>query len=397
MKKVFALAIALVCGSTLLAETTTTSEQTTKKEAGKSLFDRLFKTDTQTDKIKVILHTKGSVNADMPNGKFEEAAFRMDQLRIEIKGDVNSRIYYRYQQRLTNYPEFENTIDNLPLKVDYAGVGFRFSDKLRLFAGKMCTAYGSIEFDDNPINVYQYSLIHENMTAFLTGLDLTYDVNPNHELRFQVLDSRNGTMEDTYGKIPVNIEKSKADFVYTFNWNGKFGPDNMFATRWSASVLNEAKDYNMYYLALGTAMDTKKYGMFLDLLYSREELDRKRIVSRIVEDKTDGFTQTGVDYAGIILAMNYRITPQWNLIAKGIWDSASKYKTTGIVEKGTYENAFGYTAGIEYYPIKNDNLHVNLVYTGRKHNYTDLAKQFGAKNFSENKIELSFIYAINIF
>ena len=308
MKKIFALTIALLGSTTLFAENTT-NETSENESAAKSLFDRIFKTQTETEKFKVLLHTKGSFNIDMPHGKFEEAAFRMDQLRIDIKGDINSRIYYRYQQRLTNYPNYDNTVDNLPLKVDYAGVGFRFNDRLRMFAGKMCTAYGSIEFDDNPINVYQYSTIHENMLAFLTGVDFTYNLTPKHELRFQVLDGRNGTMEETYGKIPENIQASKADFLYTLNWNGKFGPDNMFNTRWSASVLNEAKSHNMYYFALGTMMTTPKFGTFLDLLYSREELDRKQIVSRIVADKTDGFTQTGTDYSGVILAMYYRITP----------------------------------------------------------------------------------------
>ncbi|MEG1587154.1 MAG: porin [Bacteroidales bacterium] len=391
MRKIFALSLLVGYGAVLSAQSVP------EEKEQKSLIERILKPESKTKKFQLYLHTKGSFNANMPDGKFESAGFRMDQLRIEMRGDINKHIYYRYQQRLTAFPDPSSTVDNLPLKVDYAAVGYRFNEKWRLFAGKMCTAYGGIEFDDNPINVYQYSTMHENMVAFLTGIDLGYHLTPDHEFRFQVLGARNESMEKTYGKIPENVKNSKLDLVYTVNWNGKFGPDKMFATRWSASVLNEAKNKNMYYGVLGTAMNLKKFGMFLDLMYSREEMDRKQMISRIVADKTDGYTQMNTDYTAVILGLNYRFAPKWNIFAKGIWDTASKYKTTGIVEKGLYQTAYGYSAGLEFYPIKNDNLHVNLAYTGRKYAFTDRAKAFGAENYTQNKLELSFIYAMRLF
>lgn len=391
MRKIIVLSLALGGVMPLFAQSVP------EEKSSKSLIERILKPDSNTKKFQLFLHTKGSFNANMPDGKFEDARFRMDQLRIEMRGDINKHIYYRYQQRLTAFPNPSSTVDNLPLKVDYAGVGYRFNEKWRLFAGKMCTAYGGIEFDDNPINVYQYSTVHENMIAFLTGIDLGYHLTPDHEFRFQVLGARNESMEKTYGKLPETIKPSKLDLVYTLNWNGRFGPDNMFATRWSASVLNEAKGKNMYYGVLGTAMNLDKFGMFLDLMYSREQMDRKQMISRIVADKTDGYTQMYTDYSAVILGVNYRFAPKWNLFAKGIWDTASKYKTTGIVEKGLYQTAWGYSGGIEFYPIKNDNLHLNLVYTGRQFNYSGRAKAFGATDYSENKLELSFIYAMRLF
>lgn len=391
MRKALFITLALGCGSALFAQSVP------EEKSSPSLIERILKPESKTRKFQLFLHTKGSFNADMPNGKFEKAGFRMDQLRIEMRGDINEHIYYRYQQRLTAFPNPSSTVDNLPLKVDYAGVGYRFNEKWRLFAGKMCTAYGGIEFDDNPINVYQYSLMHENMIAFLTGLDLGYHLTPDHEFRLQVLGARNESMEKTYGELPLNIRPSKLDLVYTLNWNGHFGPNKMFATRWSASVLNEAKGKNMYYGVLGTAMNAGKFGMFLDLMYSREQLDRKQIISRIVTSEENPYTQQYTDYSAVILAMNYRFAPKWNIFAKGIWDTASKYKSTGDVGKGLYQTAWGYSGGIEFYPIKNDNLHVNLVYTGRKYDFTERAKAFGASNYTDSKIELSFIYAMRLF
>ena len=48
-------------------------------------------------------------------------------------------------------------IDNMPTSIDYAAIGVRFNEHLSLFAGKQCVAYGGFEYDENPINIYQYS------------------------------------------------------------------------------------------------------------------------------------------------------------------------------------------------------------------------------------------------
>ncbi len=47
----------------------------------------------------------------------------MNQLRIEAKGNITDRIYYRYRQRL-NRANNAQSLDNLPTSIDYAAVGF---------------------------------------------------------------------------------------------------------------------------------------------------------------------------------------------------------------------------------------------------------------------------------
>ena len=68
--------------------------------------------------------------------------------------------------------------------------------------------------------------------------------------------------------------------VYTLNWNGNF--NNVFKTRWSASVMNEAKSHNMYYYALGNELNLGKWNAFVDFMYSKEDIDRKGIITSIV-------------------------------------------------------------------------------------------------------------------
>lgn len=74
---------------------------------------------------------------------------------------------------------------NLPTSIDYAAVGYHVTDKFSVFAGKQCTAFGGFEFDLNPIEVYQYCDMLEYMTNFLTGIDFSYWITPEHEVRFK--------------------------------------------------------------------------------------------------------------------------------------------------------------------------------------------------------------------
>ena len=98
---------------------------------------------------------QGSFNVYFNNGNEEQTSFRMNQLRIEAKGNITDRIYYRYRQRL-NRANNAQSLDNLPTSIDYAAVGFHVTDQFSVFAGKQCTAFGGFEFDLNPIEVYQY-------------------------------------------------------------------------------------------------------------------------------------------------------------------------------------------------------------------------------------------------
>lgn len=124
----------------------------------------------------------------------------------------------------------------------------------------------------------------ENMSNFMTGLNIGYDINSNQQLNLQILDSRNDSFSKTYGvetedgELPT-IESGKLPLVYTLNWNGNF--NDVFKTRWSASVMNEAKDRNMYYYAFGNELNLNKFNMFLDFMYSRESIDRKGIMTEL--------------------------------------------------------------------------------------------------------------------
>ena len=60
-------------------------------------------------------------------------AFEMKQLRIEMKGNINDWLSYRYRQRLNRGNDGSGNIDNVPTSIDYAGIGVKL-DKFSFFA-----------------------------------------------------------------------------------------------------------------------------------------------------------------------------------------------------------------------------------------------------------------------
>lgn len=359
-----------------------------------SLFEKITKLEKKTEWFNVFLNMQGSFNLFFNDEEVEQAAFRMDQLRLEVKGNITDRIYYRYRQRLnrSNNPQ---ALDNLPSSIDYAAVGFHVTKKLSIFAGKQCTAFGGFEFDLNPIEVYQYCDMLEYMSNFLTGIDFSYWVTPTHEFRLQIVDSRNGKFEELYGTVPEGIKPAKTPLGYTLNWNGNF-LENKIRTRWSASIFHEAKKKNWYYYALGTEVALSKFLGFFDFMYSAEDIDRTGIIHQITE--TDGYdTRTlNTRYMALVLHLNYRICPKINLFAKGMYETARVNKANPLMEKGKYRTSWGYIGGIEYYPIK-DNLHFFLNYIGRNYVYTNRAKVFGVGNSNPQKVELGLVYQLPMF
>ena len=233
MKKLLAILLLAGCVQGVSAQSTATE---------KSLFEEVTGLKSKSDKFNLYMNMNGSFDAQDQDG-FQGAKFNMRQLRIEAKGSINDWLSYRWRQRLNRPNNGGDNIDNLPTSIDIAGIGVKLNDKWSIFAGKQCAAYGGIEFDLNPIEIYEYSDMIENMSNFMSGLNIGYDFAAGQQLNFQVLNSLNGSFESTYGD--VDVEPTKVPLVYTLNWNGNF--NDVFKTRWSASIMNQGKDEKMTY------------------------------------------------------------------------------------------------------------------------------------------------------
>ena len=359
-----------------------------------SLFEKITKIEKKQDNFHFLLNLNNSFDLNQGNGEFQDAKFNMRQIRIEAKGNINKTFSFRYRHRLnrSNSPTPDG-LDNMPSSsIDVAGIGVKASDLFSMFLGKQCAAYGGMEFDLNPIEIYEYSDMVDYMSNFLTGANFQFQLHPNHQLQLQVLDSRSGSMSDMYGE---GYEKSKVPLVYTVNWNGNFG--GVFSTRWSYSLMSQAKGYQSHYVALGNELTINNFDAFFDVMYMREGIDREGIVSSIVGNNKLGGHQNDAEYLSLVLKAQYRFSPKWNIFVKGMLENEGFSKANGVIEKGKYRTAYGYLAGLEFYPLKSSNLHFFLTYVGRHYSYTDKAKAYGADNYSTNRISLGYIWQVPMF
>ena len=138
--------------------------------------------------------------------------------------------------------------------------------------------------------------------------------------------------------FPASYKMCIRDRVYTLNWIGNF--NNVFKTRWSASVMNEAKDHNMYYYAVGNELNLGKWNAFVDFMYSKEEIDRKGIITGIV-GRPGGHNAFDTGYLSVVAKCNYRFLPKWNAFVKGMYETASVTKASEGIEKGNYRTSWG--------------------------------------------------------
>ena len=360
-----------------------------------TLFERVSKIEKKSDKFNLFFNMHYALDADFTAGNFDQGAFNMHQFRIEAKGKVTDWLSYRWRQRLNRCNDGGGFIDNLPNSIDLAYLNFSVTDKFNISAGKLCAAYGGIEFDMNPIEIYRYSEIINNMSNFMSGVMFTYDFNPNQQLAFQVLDSRNGSIEKTYG---ANLDANKLPFVYTLNWNANMF-DGAWQTRWSASVMDEVKDKYMYYVALGNQFNfSPKCNMFVDLMSSYENIDRKGIMTNMFggQAKFNGHNMYNALYNSLVAKVNWRFQPKWNFFVKGMLESAAIYRGEEGIADGNYRTSVGYLTGVEYYPMET-NLHLFLTFVGQTHLFTERAKALGQSDYSTQRVSVGFIYQLPAF
>lgn len=393
----FALAFMLQAGAVAGEENkeskTTAIEAFRKGEMGilsgeKTVYEEVTGTKTAQESFHLLLNMQAGFDMHFDDVR-DHGEFKMHQLRLEMKGQLNDWLSYRYRQRLNRGNEGAANIDNLPTSIDIAGIGIKLSDKVSLFAGKQCAAYGGFEFDINPIEVYEYSDMLNYMRAFFTGLNVAYDFIPGQQLQFQVLNSRNEPFADLYGQ---GFEDCKLPLLYTVNWNGNF--KEVFKTRWSASLMNEAKGKHMFYTAFGNELTLGRFNGYLDFMYANQDIDKKGILSDLVAPLEVGSSHTqDARYTASVLKLNYRLAPCWNVFVKGMYDTAAKARKSESAEKGVYRRSYGYLAGVEYYPMKT-NLHFFLSYIGRSYQHTDKAKALGFADGDTHRVSIGFVYQL---
>lgn len=410
-----------------------------------SLFERVTRLPKRSQAFNLNLEMHAGFYADFASKRLDEAAFRVKDLKIDITGEVTDRLFYWYRQRL-NGNEGNQPLENLPESIEYAYIGYRLSDRFTLTAGKQDVFFGGFEYDPNPLEIYEYSDMNEYILSYLTGIGLAYQATPSQEIRLQVTNSRMGTLEDDYGRMPDGFSKPRVPLFYTLNWNSSYF-DEQVNLRYSASAAAEAKGRYMYAFFAGQNLDLAPWYAYFDVMYTRGALDPLGLLTDLrTERETDAVTapetlreiavkhlpQIASDskayapeavaspiqreeeeaepdnaqpvrlqhgaYLSLVAEVKYRFHPKWQCFAKGMYETASLYRADGSYDKGRYRTAWGYQGGIEFYPMADDNLHLFLLASGRTYRLTERADALGALAPEPSaRIAIGFVYQLPLY
>lgn len=349
--------------------------------------------------VAVIANMNFALRNEFVDGEYTQTRFRNEQFRLEIRGQVHEKIYFRFRDRYTRAQTSES-IDNLSRSVDLAYIRFDISEKFSISGGKMCADWGAWEFDWNPIDIYEYSDIVEYADNFLTGVGFTYTPSKRNQWTFQVLDSRTKSFEELYGDQP-NFTESKAPLAFVANWRGSL-LEGKIKTIWSYSLFNEATNANMHYIALGNEFNfNSKFRFIYDFKWSDEDLDRTTIVSETVPDDLYPFALANTQYIGHWTHFLFRVTPKVHLTLVAMLDIAKWRNGDNDPENLTGEEkireAWGFIPAVEYYPWSDINIKFFANWVGRRYHYTEYAEnRFGVSDYTTGRFTIGFISPLGI-
>lgn len=361
---------------------------------------------------------------DSREGEWTSRFYNRD-LRLEMRGWLTDNIFYRFRHRL-NKASSAQSEDNFAKATDYMMVGWRFNDRWTIQGGKKNQSLGSFEYDENTLFVYQFSDIEDKVDGSKGGINVLYSPTSNHEFSVEVCNTYNGKLADEFGENAMvtdaktvsnattgaaedasclqdnasvrmeKLEKANAPFSYNLRWNGKFF-DGKLNTRWSYTLRTQAKHKYSRFLRLGQQLRLNNLRWYLDYNMTYDDLDRMKIASNEVTERLAPMTENlyvgKVRYQGVVSKLNWQIAPCWNLVAKGMYETADVTKSEQF---RNYRKALGCVGCIEYYPAREQkqDLRLFLAYTGRKYDYS---KKSGLTNYNTNRVEIGMLYRIKAF
>ena len=369
----------------------------------KSLAEEVTKLKKSKDMFNVYLNTAASAQVETDNEHEWSTGFKNKHLRLEIKGNLIDKLYYRFCYRMTN-SNVARSEDNFARSTDVVMIGYRFSDKFSVEAGKIFQPFGGYEVDENPIYIYEYSDLTGGLECYLGGVVVNYKPVPTQEIVVGVTNAHNDKFADVYGDNSLAIEgdgtqnrileKTRIPLGYSLGWNGSF-LNNRLLTRWSWGIEGEARHKYSRMLILGQKLNLDRLQRYFDYMYQNDGLDRFGLASREVRDF---FPAVGgevwlsdVNYTSFITKLNWQFAPQWNLMLKGMYETASVTKVDRFKD---FRKSYGYVGSVEYYPVNSQDFRVFLAYVGRKVTYKD---GVGLDKYNTNRIELGFKYRIKAY
>jgi hypothetical protein len=210
-----------------------------------------------------------SDNDTTKSGTPNTQGFEMNSARIGFSGDLNKTMTYNLELEANNAAGTQDTVSKDTSLVNEANVTINHSDALSFTFGKQFVTHGGFEFDYNTQDVYQYSLVGENLDVYALGLTTAYSVMGQ-------------TFSVQIANADKNVEGTDAaqkNVSYALGWNGKLGMVNTIA---AYNVKNKAAGKSENHLTFGANVAMNNWFVQADYLVSTKENE-----TTVTKDDTD--------------------------------------------------------------------------------------------------------------
>ena len=360
--------------------------------SGSSLFAQ--SSDEIPKSVDLSLHLRPAYHAQF-NGtplEFENGGFKFDHIIVDVGGQVTPKLSYRYLQRLNKVsPIF--TKENLPSTIDYAYLKYALNNLFSITAGKQALSVGGFEYNKYPVDVYDYSGISNYITCYLTGMQVAFTPVQNQEFSFQIVNNRMGTWREAIGtpQIGSQLEAPTLPLYYSLGWNSNY-LDNALQLRYAANITSPAKGKTLVMVSGGQMWQSGPFNIYIDAFFQHSEIDYLGGIRNLTISPQN--VVENVNYFSLLGEANYRIQPQWNILLKCFYNNFSTYKSSIFLDKGNCLTSWNYQGGIEFYPMKDDNLHLFLIATFK--NYLEPAVAQVITPDDSFRISAGFIYRIPV-
>lgn len=349
-------------------------------------------------KAHINLEFAGSANAYFTAGKFDEASFKMNRVRLEIYGRLHDKLSYHFRQSFNKYSN-PYSVDNMSSSIEYANIKWHVGERFDLVAGKQFLAVAGYEGYVNGLLVREFSDFNNNFEIYQTGLMGVVRLHPDHHLMLQVTNNRNSSDNEMYlYGFPEGLESTRFPLLGTVNWNGWFA-DKTVHLMYSASAGQLAKGKNVYYLMCGNIYEKGPVLAYLDVLYSRSAIDSQQRITTL-QGQSRGMlpvTAQNTQYLTFIANVDYQFHPKWNAYLKGVYETAGVYEANGPFAAGRYLTTWNAQACVEWFPFTEDKgFKVFAHYLYKGHKLAENAIALGAVVPHTQRISLGIQYIIPV-
>ncbi|WP_298073480.1 porin [uncultured Bacteroides sp.] len=364
---------------------------------GRTLLERFTNGGKSISSSSMNLQFYTSAAANFINGSLDEAAFKINGVRMELLGDFGKNFAYHFRQSFNKYSN-PRSVDNLSSSVECAYVDWRTNPHFTLTVGKQAIQLSGYEYWVDAIRVREFSDFNNYIDCYQAGVNGAIIFSPTQRLNLQVLNNSAAKGEESfmYG-FPEGMSKVKVPVLSTLNWDGYFFNRGL-NLRYSASWGELADKRSILYLTAGNVWEKGPIVAYADFMYSREGIDTKGLISELSATLSDGgVTAQHVHYFTTILNFDYRVQKHWNVYAKGAYEWGGVYKKNGPYEKGLYRRTWNAQLCAEYFPMDNSELRIYLHLLYKDHGLTPRAHALGANDYTSQRISLGLVYTIPVF